>query len=112
MKGISSLEIMYAISNKRLTRSFSSDEAEATALPMGVLLKISFIVLVGCRSRETAFLWMSDFECLTTLSFSSALPVMLCMHERAGAVVSDGSKAILVQAQKAADAIYLTVASS
>ena len=36
------------------------------------------------------------------------------MHERAGAVVSDGSKAILVtvQAQKAADAIYLTVASS
>ena len=30
----------------------------------------------------------------------------------AGAVVSDGSKAILVQAQKAADAIYLTVASS
>ena len=34
------------------------------------------------------------------------------MHERARAVVSDGSKAILVQAQKAADAIYLTVASS
>ena len=34
------------------------------------------------------------------------------MHERAGAVVSDGSKAILVQAQKVADAIYLTVASS
>ena len=36
------------------------------------------------------------------------------MHERAGAVVSDGSKAILVQAQKAVDAIYmyLTVASS
>ena len=66
----------YATSNKRLTRSFSSDEAEANALPMGVLLKISFIVLVGCRSRETAFLWMSDFECLTTLSFSSALPVM------------------------------------
>ena len=34
------------------------------------------------------------------------------MHERAGAVVSDGSKAILIQVQKAADAIYLTVASS
>ena len=34
------------------------------------------------------------------------------MHERAGAVVPDGSKAILVQAQKAVDAIYLTVASS
>ena len=36
------------------------------------------------------------------------------MHESAGAVVSaaDGSKAILVQAQKAADAINLTVASS
>ena len=34
------------------------------------------------------------------------------MHERAGAVVSDCSKAILVQAQKAADAIYLTVVSS
>ena len=34
------------------------------------------------------------------------------MHKRAGAVVSDGWKAILVQAQKAADAIYLTVASS
>ena len=34
------------------------------------------------------------------------------MHERAGAVVSDGPKAILVQAQKAADVIYLTVASS
>ena len=34
------------------------------------------------------------------------------MHERAGAAVSDGSKAILVQAQKVADAMYLTVASS
>ena len=33
------------------------------------------------------------------------------MHERAGAVVSDGSKAILVLAQTAANAIYLTVAS-
>ena len=75
VKGISTLEIMYATSNKRLTRSFSSDEAEATALPMGVLLKISFIVLVGCHSRETAFWWMSDFECLTTL-----LPVMPCTN--------------------------------
>ena len=36
----------------------------------------------------------------------------IAMHKPAGAVVSDGSKAILVQAQKAADAIYLTVASS
>ena len=34
------------------------------------------------------------------------------LHEGTGAVVSDGSKAILVQAQKAANAIYLTVASS
>ena len=34
------------------------------------------------------------------------------MHESAGAVVSDGSKAILVQAQKAAVAIYLAVATS
>ena len=34
------------------------------------------------------------------------------MHERAGAVVSDGSKAILVQAQQAAESIYLTVALS
>ena len=34
------------------------------------------------------------------------------MHERAGAVVSDGSKAILAQAQQAAEAIYQTVASS
>ena len=80
VKGISSLEIMYATSNKRLTRYFSSDEAEATVLPMSTLLKISFIVLVGCRSRETAFLWMSDFECLTTLCFSSALPVMPCTN--------------------------------
>ena len=80
VKGISSLEIMYATSNKPLTRSFSSDEAEATAFLMGVLLKISFIVLVGCRSRETAFLCMSDFECLTMLSFSSALPVMPCTN--------------------------------
>ena len=102
---------MYTTSNKRLTRSFSSDKAEATALPKGVLLKISFIVLVGCRSRETAFLWMSDFECLTMLFFFERASGN-AMHERAGAVVSDGSKAILVQAQKAADAIYLTFASS
>ena len=91
-------------------RSLSLDEAEAAALPMGVLLKISFIVLVGCRSRKTAFLWMSDFECLTTFVFFERASGN-AMHERAGAVVSDGSKAILVQAQKAADAIYLTVAS-
>ena len=30
--------------------------------------------------RNAAFLWMSDFECLTMLSFLSALPVMPCTN--------------------------------
>ena len=78
---------------------------------MGVLLKILFIVLVGCRSRETAFLWISDFALLDNVVFFERASGN-AMHERAGAAVSDDSKAILVQEEKAADAIYLTVASS
>ena len=78
-------------------------------MAMGVLLKISFIVLAGCRSRETAFLCMSDFECLhdNVVFFEGASGYAMHMHER-GAVVSDGSKAILVrEAQKAVEGFTL-----
>ena len=78
---------------------------------MVVLLKISFIVLVGCRSRETRPSCESRFRMLDNVVFFERTSGN-AMHERAGAAVSDGSKAILVQAQKVADAIYLTVASS
>ena len=55
VKGISSLEIMYATSNKRLTRSFSSDEAQATALPMACSLRfhLSFSSAVAQEKRPS-----------------------------------------------------------
>ena len=57
------------------TLAISVPLAPARALPIGVALKISFLVL-GFRDMLTALVCMSLLECLITLSFFRTVPLM------------------------------------
>ena len=103
---------MYATSNKRLTAAILLLGRSRSYGPPDGRAAQDFIYRSRRLSlKRNGLLLDVRFRMLDNVVFFERASGN-AMHERAGDVVYDGSKAILVQAQKAADVICLTVASS